>query len=351
MTHQRQVYFFTKGGADCPSSRQRAFLVVEKLREFGMPAMIADAPPVELISTTAWPQKLKLILRSAGALFKIKKNDAAYLQRTIYNKYFFILVIISKLIRRYKIIFDFDDSIFIHSFFKTVVLVKLADGVIVGSHYLKEWAEKFNRRVYLIPTSVDFGVYSKYTKFYSDNSNELVIGWAGNGPAHFENLKLLVLIFSILVREEIKFKFLLVGAMGDARVYDLFQKIEGLKVEFIDRVSPDAIAGVIQKFDVGLMPLTDDEWSRGKCALKALEYMAAGIPAIVSPVGENIYVIEDGVNGFAPKSTDEFVSRIKQIFGNRGALQEIGRAARETVRIRYSFEANVPKIAEIINKL
>jgi len=93
-------------------------------------------------------------------------------------------------------------------------------------------------------------------------------------------------------------------------------------------------------FHVGLMPLEDDPWAKGKCAFKALQYMALGIPALVSPVGMNTEVVQDDQNGYICATAAEWEQRLRQLLANPGVRTELGHAARATVEQRYSVLAN-----------
>lgn len=347
------IYFFTKGGRNVASSRQRAFLMAEKLNQMGIEAIVQQ--PYQLsISETSWPQKAKLIWQYVSALGRSKKGDALYFQRTIYNKYFLIVTVLYKLFFwNRKMIFDFDDAIYLNLFYKTKLLTKLADAVIVGSHALADWAKKYNSKVFLIPTCTSFAVNSKLNRFQKNinQKKQFTIGWVGDGPAHYQNLVILKPIFEELIRRSIDFRFILVGARGNPKIYSLFNKIKGLNVKFIEWSDPEATLKIIRQFDAGLMPLIDNEWNRGKCALKAIEYMACGTPAVVSPVGENRYLIKDGWNGFLAGSASEWVAKLIELSTNSRLARRITERARETVVKEYSFESNAPKLMDIINKL
>jgi len=347
------IHFFTKGDKTAGSSRQRAFLAAEELNKRGLRAVVYQ-PSLVKASETKWPRKLKVLFKYLKILKNIKKDDIIYLQRTIYNKYFFVLIVFYKLVFRRKMIFDFDDAIYLHSFLKTKVLTKLADAVIVGSHSLADWAKKYNKNVYIIPTSLSFPLYDKYSRFKRTENEKFTIGWMGNGPAHYENLKILVPVFEKLIKEGLKFKFILVGSLANQKVYDLFRGIKALDVKFIDALDwsdSEAMPKMIQNFDIGLMPLLDSEWNRGKCAFKAIEYMACGVLSITSPVGENNYLIEDGINGFLARSTEDWVEKIKKVYNDPALFVRLGKKAQETILKEYSFEANIPIIQAIIEKL
>ena len=249
-------------------------------------------------------------------------------------------------------IFDFDDAIYLHSFFKTKTLTRLADAIIVGSHELKNWAEKYNKNVYVIPTCVKFKNYEKFSKIYSENEKKCVIGWVGGAIDQYDNLKLLVPIFEKLITDRIQIKFLLIGALGSKKVYNLFQSIKGLDVEFIDALNwsdPIAVPSHIQKFDIGVMPLVDTEWNRGKCAFKAIEYMACGVPVVISAIGENNYLVQDGVNGFLAKTTWEYAEKLKKLIFDNNLRRKIGQAGQKRVKEKYSYDSNIKIICSIIN--
>jgi glycosyltransferase involved in cell wall biosynthesis len=95
-------------------------------------------------------------------------------------------------------------------------------------------------------------------------------------------------------------------------------------------------------FHIGLMPLEDDPWAKGKCAFKALQYMALGIPALVSPVGMNTEVVQDDYNGYICTEPSEWYQRIKQLLTDATHRQALGKAARATIEQHYSVQANTP---------
>ena len=95
------------------------------------------------------------------------------------------------------------------------------------------------------------------------------------------------------------------------------------------------------------MPLADDEWSKGKCGLKGLQYMGLAIPTIMSPVGVNTAIIQDGVNGFLAETEDEWVTKLSLLIDNKELRQKLGSAGRETVVKYYSVEANKQKYLKL----
>lgn len=347
------IHFFTKGDIKSGSSRQRAFLISQELNLAGLKSVVHQPSTME-ISETQWPRKARQIWKIMRILRTINKDDIVFLQRTVYNKYFWLVIVCYKLLFRRRMIFDFDDMVYINSALATKVLVQISDAVIVGSHALFDWAKSINDNTYLVPTSLDFKEYFAYKKDYSKRSDELVLGWIGGATYHYENLRLLLPVFKRLIEQEVNFRFILIGAMGDKKVYDLFNGITDLKVEFIDHLEwgrAGVVPAAIQKFDIGLMPLVDDPWNRSKCAYKAIEYMACGVVTIASPVGENNYLITDGTNGFLPAHTEDWVDNIMETCGQKIDMEKISLAAIKTIKCNYSFSVAVPSIIEIINNI
>jgi glycosyltransferase involved in cell wall biosynthesis len=249
-----------------------------------------------------------------------------YLVRTIYQPDFVGLVWLLKRLFGTRVVFDFDDAKFLRRPRQILRLTRLADAVVVGSHALAGWASRHNPRVHIVPTSVPFEVYSRYTHDYAaERAGPATVGWIGIGPDHVANLALMSPALTRLRRAGVPVRFVLIGAQGRREVYDVFSdaRAQGVEVEFIDELEwsrPERVASEIGRFEVGVMPLEDTEQNRGKCAFKAVEYMACGVATVCSAVGENLYA-------------------------------RLGRAGQELVRERYSLEANAPRLREILAPL
>jgi glycosyltransferase involved in cell wall biosynthesis len=125
--------------------------------------------------------------------------------------------------------------------------------------------------------------------------------------------------------------------------------IDGLAVHCLPwraETEPDDLRAL----DVGLMPLPDDEWSRGKCGMKALQYMALGIPPVVSPVGVNTTIVRDGVNGSYACTEEDWIDRIALLLEDEPLRRSLGQEARRTVEESYSAEAHAPRVARILTE-
>lgn len=249
------------------------------------------------------------------------------------------------------LIFDFDDAIYLHSYLKTKLFTKISSAVTVGSHALADWALQYNTQVYLIPTVVDEKIYTPSVK---NINNTFVIGWVGNGPAHLENLKILPTILQSITSTAVSIKFVLVGGLNSNEIHAMFSNLKNIEVQIIDSLdwsNPSNVVSIIQTFDVGLLPLIDSEWNKGKCAFKGVEYIACGVPCIASPVGENRWLITDGVDGFLPKNDNQWIDKINLLIQNQSLREKLSKAARHTFEQRYSYTAVAPIFKHIIQHL
>jgi hypothetical protein len=103
--------------------------------------------------------------------------------------------------------------------------------------------------------------------------------------------------------------------------------------------------------DIGVMPLADEPWTRGKCGMKAIQYMGVGLPVVVSPVGANRTIVEDGVNGLHATDEAQWVDCIGRLLDDSGLRTRLGARARRTVETNYSAEVQAPRVAAIIGSL
>ncbi|MCL4479025.1 MAG: glycosyltransferase family 4 protein [Deltaproteobacteria bacterium] len=256
--------------------------------------------------------------------------------------------------RKIPIIFDFDDAIWmpvksttgISPFLKRLIkserkfdeIIGLSTHIIAGNNYLVSHAKLYNDHISVIPTIVDTDYY-KSTDIKQDKSN-VVIGWIGSGSTAMY-LKLLDNIWKRLP-ENCSLKIIGGGYNPD-----------GIKTENV-KWSLDTELTEMSEFDIGIMPLPDNEWTRGKCGLKVLQYMAMEMPCAASPVGVNTGIIQDGINGFLAKDEKEWVEKLSLLIENPELRQRLGMAGRKTVEERYSVKDWAPVylkiIKEVINK-
>lgn len=249
-----------------------------------------------------------------------------------------------------KIIYDFDDAIWMtdsvnDSGFrwrkKVSYICGIAYKVSCGNEYLCSYARRFNQNVFLIPTTIDTGYHQTHKsppqpmKLSSSNEgggaplkskSQPTIGWTGS---HTTLKYLDDLIPAIQQFPETTFLV----------IANKKPNLPLRSMEFIKWSLENEIAD-LSRIDIGVMPLPDDEWSKGKCGFKILQYMAMGIPALASPVGVNTTMIKDGVNGFLCSTTEEWIERLSQLIKDPAVRKKIGEAGRKTVEDSYSVNSN-----------
>ncbi|MDX9893248.1 MAG: glycosyltransferase family 4 protein [Patescibacteria group bacterium] len=339
------IYFFTKGSEDVPSSRRRIFYLAKYLENFGYQSKIFV--PTHRPWWNLSIERFKEAIQNIKILSGLKKEDTLYLHRPVYQLDFIIIVIFFRLILRKKYIFDFDDPIFLHSPVKTYILTKLATSVVVGGHFLYDYAVKINKNTKIIPMLVD----TENTEAIKNDFEEKPIyniGWIGDGKIHFRNLEIIKPVIEGLLTQNIDFKLILIGAKGHRPVYELFN-IPGLKKEIIDWLKPEEVGDQLVRFDVALTPLIQSQWEEGKCPLKTYEYMQHGIPTIVSNVGEAKHFIKNGQNGFLAADTQDWIKEITEIIRDRKLAQTISANSLSTIKQNFSYQSHLQSYQEIFS--
>lgn len=243
-----------------------------------------------------------------------------------------------------KIIFDFDDAVFLKKPRETEYMIRHADHVIAGSHYLYEYAKKHNASTIFMPNAVELRDFS----WRPATRRPVRIGWIGSRST-VENLSLVSSPLNELKRRGHEFELLVAGCGRGFAMADLSPAI-GLKV--IPAYRYDDIPAILSDIDIGIMPLYDSPWERGKSAMKAILYMAAYKPVIASSVGEATYVIKDGYNGFLVKNDREWETALEKLLLDEGLREKMGRAGRKYAEENHSLEDYYKKIyAGIFKKL
>jgi len=284
---------------------------------------------------------LKAIRRRFHDLKRAPKVDLIFIQREAFmlGTTFFERRLAKT---KAKLVFDFDDAIWLAQVSKssapnkrlswlknsdkTKEIIGLSDLVLAGNHYLAEYASRFNDNVTIIPTTINTDLYRG--KSEEDYDKETIcIGWSGSKTTidHFEE--------AIPALKEIKEKYpnkVTFKVIGDENYHNEVLGITGEPWKKETEIED------LKKIDIGIMPLPDDEWAKGKCGLKGLQYMALGIPTVMSPVGVNKDIIEDGRNGFLPESEGDWVLAISKLVDCKEKRIEVGKNGREKVVNKYS---------------
>jgi len=244
-----------------------------------------------------------------------------------------------------KIIFDFDDAI---SFNTTGIIdkkkekqleniIKLSQHIIVSNKYLNKLIKNSNNNVSHLLTTIDENEYKpKYV-----NKKEIIIGWIGTSS----NIKYLIKIKKQLLMVINQYENVRMRIVTDS--FNIKQFDGNSKVEYLKWNAEEEIE-ILQSFDIGLMPLDDNEWTRLKSGFKLFQYMAVGIPAIASNVGINNEIILDSLTGFLVKNDDEWVSSLKNLIEHDELRKRMGQNARSVFVTKYSINKYV---GDLINCL
>lgn len=298
--------------------------------------------------------KIGILIRSILKLwfksFQAKKYDFVFVQREAFmlGTVFFE----KRFAKKTKMLFDFDDSIwlqnvsegnkklsFLKDAAKTQKLIAISDMVFAGNSFLADYAKQFNPNTKLVPTVVDSDNYKRAT---AASKEKICIGWSGSFSTipYFE--------YALPALKKIKEKYgdkVYFKVIGDANYYNKDLDIHGVAW------SSNSEVFELSEIDIGIMPLPNDEWTKGKCALKGLLYMSLEQAAILSDVGVNSEVIEDGVNGFLVSTTEDWVEKLSLLIDNPQLRQEIGKKGRQTVLNHYSVLSERDNYVQYFNEL
>lgn len=247
-----------------------------------------------------------------------------------------------------RLVVDYDDALF-HQYDahpnpwvrrllgrKIATVMRLAHTVVAGNAYLADYARRAGApRVAVIPTVIDLARYS--AKDAASASGVFTIGWIGS-PSTARYLRDIAPALARVCRDG-RARVRLVGS-GPV-------DLPGVPVEVVawrEETEVDAIRG----FDVGIMPLPDEPWARGKCGLKLIQYMACGLPVVASPVGVNAEMVEAGSNGFLALTPEEWVTALHKLALDRDLRRAMGLAGREKVEKKYCLQLTGPSLVALL---
>lgn len=239
-----------------------------------------------------------------------------------------------------KIIFDYDDAIWMpnasesnrmfmrfKNWNNTRYLCRLAYRVSAGNEFLCAFAREVNPNVVYNPTTID--TENLHNRLKDQHTDTFTVGWTGT----HSTIRYLEDILPVLdeLSHEIDFTLAVICDKAPAFDYPFLR--------FIPWNKPREIDDLLQ-FNIGLMPLTEDKWSNGKCGFKALQYMSLGIPALVSPVGVNTRIVDHGVNGYVCADAADWKTYIKTLYNDRTLLYRLSEQTRKKIEEQYSVKSN-----------
>ncbi|MBI2194084.1 MAG: glycosyltransferase family 4 protein [Planctomycetes bacterium] len=343
MAVKRRILFLTKSDTRAASTRYRVAQFVPVLEGAGF--------RVDLVAPEArgrGPLRLLRRLREERRILRhAREADILFIQKRLLTA-----GLAGRLERLGKpIIFDFDDALYTsprgdwsawtraRALRRLQRVLEASSLVLAGNAVLAEFARAHAPRVEMLPTAIDLSRYSM--KVHAHTAGDFTLGWMGSRVNH----RYLALLKQPLSR--------LAGIIPGLRlivVSDQDMAMAGVKVE--NRAWSEATETAdLLAFDVGLMPLEDDEWTRGKCGLKALQYMAAGIPAVCSAVGANGEILENGKEGFLCRTDDEWYQALHRLAASPDYRTSMGRAGRRRVEQAYSTEIVGARLLALLQTL
>ena len=320
-----------------PSQRFRWEQYIEPLaaRDIHLkPSSFVDDVGIDLIhAPRAWSAKLALLLRGARRRLRDVRAAQNYDLVLVHRESFpvgagWVEPLLRKLGVPYA--FDFDDAIYLPAASeanrrlawlkgagKAKRAVAGASFVVAGNDHLAGWAQGYARRVTVIPTTVDTEHYQVRERPVAER---VCVGWSGS-PTTIVHLRLLEPVLRTLQREQ----GIQIRVIGDASY-----RIDGAEIESLDWRAASEMRD-LSVIDIGVMPMPDDEWSRGKCGLKALQYMALGIPAVISPVGVNREIAGGGAAILA-STQNEWLAALRALIADAELRSRVGAAGRARVK-------------------
>jgi glycosyltransferase involved in cell wall biosynthesis len=352
MKNDFSLLILTKYDRSGPSSRYRILQFIPYLESHGFRCTVQSLHTADYLETIYSGRAksplyyLGRLLARAQAVARASHYSAVFVQKEIapYLPPWFELMLSAM---RAKVVYDIDDAIYVPYSAPKRPAVRLLLGskipaalrrstvVLAGNPFLREYASRYNRQAVYFPTVID---PARYTASRSGGSVP-VIGWIGSpGTVRFLEERADVLRDVALMSP---FELRVIGVPALA--------IPGLDVKFVPW-SEETEARELSACDVGIMPLPEDDWTKGKCGLKLLQYMACGLPVVSSPDGSAGSIVEHGVNGYIARSGEEWRLYLGALLDNEERRRLMGRAGRRRVEEHFSLEAWAPRMAEILLK-
>lgn len=325
-------------GESVPSTRFRWSQYVEDLKNYGFEvaefhSSFCAYPPALAIRRPAW--LAATMAESLARTLRSSRYDLRFLQRNLTAT----LCTWEPLLRK-PFVFDVDDAIFLGSGGASANrIARSASLIICGNNFL---AAHFSRhgRVAVLPTAVDT---LRFVPRMGLPPVKQVIGWSGSSSG----LKYLYGIESAILNLLHKHPGAVLKVVSDKP--PVFKTLPSDRVVY-ERWSPEREVAILQEFSVGVMPLEDDLWARGKCSFKMLTYMAVGLPVVVSPVGMNVEILAHGPCGFAAKTNDDWVDAISNLLNETALADQMGRTGRQIIEANYSRNVIAPRLAQLLKE-
>lgn len=304
-----------------------------------LPFLDREGIEYEIVALSGQPRNRFALAR------RLRAADTVFVQKKLFSC--LDLLWVRKLARR--LVYDFDDAVMYKSgsvsnrqqarqHKRFVATAKRADLVIAGNRYLQQESLPYSREVRLLPTVLDMDRYTA-RKEGKGTPSEIILGWIGSRGT----LRYLQAIAPALEELGRRWPGLKLKIVADD-FFDLDQ-VQVIKKPW---AAADEIAD-LHSFDIGLMPLSDDVWTRGKCGFKLLQCMAVGLPVVCSPVGVNTEIVTEGREGFQASTLEEWVVKLDTLIGDVRLRRQMGLLARRQVEQTYSLAVNGPLFVKYLH--
>ncbi|WP_339926342.1 glycosyltransferase family 4 protein [uncultured Cyclobacterium sp.] len=351
---KKKLLFLPKYPRKGASSRLRSFQFLPLWQKEGYAVSVSSFFTEEYLNAIYSHQSpgywhvLKCYFRRVFLLFSVRKYDVIIIEKELFPYLPAMAEWMLSKVKGYWV--DYDDAVF-HNydqkenrlvFFlmprKIDHVMKMANQVIVGNDYLKKRAVAAGaQNIDIFPTVIDPQKY-KVIRTHLPNK-KLVIGWIGS-PSTLKYLEPMVPVLNWL-HEHYPIKFLLVN--GKSKI-----KFKG-EMECIPWTEEGEVEAIL-KMDIGIMPLPDNPWERGKCAYKLIQYMACGLPVVASPIGMNKEVVIHGENGFLANSNEEWIIALGQLIEDANLRTDFGVEGRKKVLKEFTLEGNFKRFKNMVDQ-
>lgn len=348
-----KVVFIMPYPIEIASTRQRVFQFFPYLERHGIrcfpSCFISSDFHKILYSQGRLLQKISHTMRGIvtrlNDLRRVSGFDLVFIHREAFP--FFTTIVEKRFSRKMPLIYDFDDSIylmnptrpsllpFLRNPSKVTTILRLSKYVVVGNEHLARFSAQYNDNVHIIPTCINTDYYIPAQRKVTGDQR-LVVGWIGSRSTvpYLQSIRQPLLSLSkkydfrlrVVSNEDVDLDF-----PKDFEKWQLRQELKEL-----------------QGFDIGIMPLPDNQWTRGKCGYKIIQYMSVGKPVVASPVGVNKEIVVDGYNGYLADSLEEWENKLGELIEKKKLRDTFGKRGRATVEEKYSLKVNAPKLLAVL---
>ena len=340
-----KVLFLTQTSELGPSSRYRVYQLVPLLRERGIDCEISPAIDEHsyrrmYLDRAGRGSRLATFVdvwrKRRVDLERVGDFDAVFVQKGVFPG---LSSVFEKKIAAHKpLVFDFDDAIWLprqggspllrilHRERTVQDIMRRAAIVIAGNEFLADYAQRFNSNVTVVPSAVD-------TAHYRRSAGSAIVGWIGSSTT----LPYLNQLASTFREMNLKPRVIASGDPGKLEFASEFRQWQ-----------MDTEIEELAQIGIGVAPLPDTPWERGKCGVKVLQYMACGIPVVASPVGVHNTIVQHGTTGFLAKNPADWKSYLTELIGDPQLRTKLGNAGRDLVQRNYDIRQAAERLASIL---